>query len=66
MNKKFYNFETRFRTLKDELRSFLKDNGIYYELSECFGGWHFEIKLSSDEVEIVNNFLDSITITEEK
>ena len=62
MSRKFYSFETMFRSLKDELRSFLKTSGFYYELSGCFGGWHFEIRLSEDEVQIVNNWLDEHTI----
>lgn len=41
--RKYYNFETMFRSLKDELVTFLKKSGIYYELSGCGAGWHFEI-----------------------
>lgn len=62
MSKKFYSFNTMFRSLKDDLRSFLKTQGFYYELSGCFGGWHFEIRLDQSEVEIVNNWLDEHTI----
>lgn len=62
--KKWYNFETLFRSLKEELSSFLKENNIYYEVS-AFGfcaGWHFEIKASEEEVEKVNAWLDANTI----
>lgn len=62
MSKKFYNFETMFRSLKDDLVKFLKESGFYYELSGCFGGWHFEIRLDQSEVEVVNHWLDEHTI----
>lgn len=41
--KRYYNLDTMFRSLKDELCSFMKTRGIHYELSGCGGGWHFEI-----------------------
>ena len=63
---KFYNFETLFRSVKDALRKYLQDNGIYYELSSCFQGWHFEVKLTISQLEKANAFLDSISITEVK
>lgn len=63
MDRKFYSFETMFKSLKDELRAFLKTENIYYELSGCFSGWHFEIKASPDEVEKINAWLDKNTIT---
>jgi len=62
--KKFYNFETMFRSLKDGLTVFLKESGIYYEISGCGKGWHFEIKCNNEELEMVNNWLDANTITE--
>lgn len=58
--KKWYSYDTDNPIVKDELRRYLKDNNIYYELSECFEGWHFEIKLSESEAEKVTWFLDSI------
>lgn len=61
--KKFYSFETKFRSLKDDLSNFLHENNIYYELSGCFCNWHFEIKCDLEEVEKVNNWLDENTIT---
>lgn len=59
---KWYNLETRFRSLKDELRSYLHENGIYYELSGGAGFWHFEIKTDPAGAEKINTFIDSITI----
>lgn len=47
--KKYYNFETMFSTLKKELCAMLKNNGIYYEISDGRGPydaamiWYFEI-----------------------
>lgn len=62
--KKYYNFETMYISLRDELRSYLKDNNIYYELSKAYTYYHFEILASPAEVEKVNNFIDSVSITE--
>lgn len=59
MNEKFYNFETLFRALRDALRQYLQDNNIYYELSDCFNGWHFEIKCTPKQAENINAFLDT-------
>ena len=64
--KKYYSFETAFISLRDELRRFLKEHGFYYELSGAFGFYHFEILLAPAEVQKVNDFLDSVTITERK
>jgi len=64
--RKWYNFETRFITLRDDLRDFLKESGIKYELSgiSAAEGYHFEILCNSAELEKVNNWLDENTITE--
>ena len=63
--KKYYNYETNFRSLKDELVTFLKQSGIYYELSGCVADWHFEILCNTEEVKKVNTWLDENTITEQ-
>lgn len=63
---KFYNFETMFRTLADELSAYLKSEGIYYERSGMNPGYHFEIKLNPEQVSTVNAWLDANTITEVK
>lgn len=65
MNKKYYNFETRFISLRDALRTFLHSNNIYYELSGAYSYYHFEILAGPVELEKVNAFLDTQTITEE-
>lgn len=62
--KKYYNFDTRFISLRDALRQFLKDNDIYYELSGAYSYYHFEILADETELKKVNSFLDSQTITE--
>lgn len=62
---KYYNFETMFRSLKDKLTQFLKDNNIYYELSGAAANWHFEILTDPDGAGAINNFIDNVTITEE-
>lgn len=64
-NKKWYNFETRFISLRDEIGQFLKDNKIKYELSGAYSFYHFEILASCEEAEKINSFIDSVTITEQ-
>lgn len=59
MTKKYYNFDTRFISLRDALRAFLQDAGIYYELSGNYSYYHFEILAGSLELEKVNAFLDT-------
>ena len=61
---KYYNFNTMFRSLKDKLAQFLKDNNIYYELSGAAANWHFKILTDANGSEMINNFIDSITISE--
>lgn len=61
---KYYNFQTMFRSLKDVLCEYLKNNGFYYELSGTAAAWHFEILTDSDGGEKINRFLDQHIITE--
>ena len=61
---KYYNLDTMFRSLKDKLTQFLKDNNIYYELSGAPANWHFEILTDTNGAEMINNYIDSISITE--
>ena len=58
--KTWRNFETMNPTIKHELILCLKKNDIYYEVSECFDGWHFEILCDNMECEDINRFLDSL------
>ena len=58
--KKWRNFETMNPTIKHELILWLKRNDIYYEVSECFDGWHFEILCDDMECKDVNRFLDEL------
>ena len=58
--KRFYNYETIFKGTRDALRQYLKDNGIYYELSAGSGFYHFEIKADAETAENINRFLDSL------
>ena len=60
----WYNFETRFISLRDALRQYLQENGIYYELSGGPGFWHFEIKTDSSGLDRINAFLDTQVIWE--
>lgn len=61
---KFYNFETLFISVRDALRGFLKENKIYYELSKAYQFYHFEIKATKTQADMINDFLDSISICE--
>lgn len=61
---KFYNFETRFISLRDALREHLKSNNVYYELSGGPAFYHFEIKTDPAGAAAINNFLDTQIITE--
>lgn len=61
-NKKYYNFETMFISLRDLLREYLHKNNIYYELSANGEYYHFEILASNEECEKVNAFLDGNTV----
>lgn len=56
--KKFYSFDTYNARLYEKLREFLKKSGIYYELSEMYDGWHYEIKCNDQEKEVVQNYID--------
>ena len=63
--KKYYNVEIAYntRTMIDrvnEFRAWLYDNDIKHETSAAGSFVRFEILLSSDEVEKVNNALDDI------
>ena len=64
MDKKYYSFDTRFISLRDKLRAFLHESGIYYELSGAYSYYHFEILANAEELDKTNIFLDSVTITE--
>jgi hypothetical protein len=53
-----------FRSLKDKLTAYLKENNIYYELSGAAANWHIEILTDEDGAEMINNFIDSVTLQE--
>ena len=57
--RKFYSVELKEQSKIDALKVMLKEMSIYYEASECYNMVHFEILLTPDEVEIVNNFLEN-------
>lgn len=64
--RKYYNFETRFISLRDALRQFLHENNIYYELSGGSSFYHFEILTDPAGAETINTFIDSVSIVEVK
>ena len=63
--KKYYNIEIAYNTREminrvDNFRTWLYDNNIKHETSAAGAFVHFEILLSDNEVEKVNNALDTI------
>ena len=63
--KKYYNIEIAYNTREminrvNDFRTWLYDNNIKHETSSAGDFVHFEILLSSDEIEKVNNTLDDI------
>lgn len=62
---KWYNFETSFVSLKNELAKMLKSAGIRYECSGAYDSYHFEILCSDANVKLINNWLDMHTIVSE-
>ena len=63
--KKYYNIELAYNTREaidrvNNFRTWLYDNNIKHETSSVGDFVHFEILLSDDEVEEVNNALDNI------
>ena len=56
----WYSYETNLRTIRDEVRQFLHDNRIYYELSGAVWGYHFEVLVSDTELVKVNDFLETL------
>ena len=54
---KWISRETSNVEVKDAFRRYLRNNNIYYELSDCFDGWRFEIKIeNADDLEDVEWF----------
>ena len=64
MAKKFYSFETSFKSLTDELKYYLTGEGIYFEASGGPGFYHLEIFTNAAGAEKINAFIDTMTITE--
>lgn len=56
--KKWYYLFTLSVKIRDELRSYLKQNKIYYELSSADNGYNFAVKCTQLECEKINDFLD--------
>lgn len=54
----YYKFDTMFRSLKDALGQYLKENNIYYELSGAAACWHFEILTDPAGAAAINKFIE--------
>lgn len=57
--KHFYNVELNTEQA-EELKVYLKENGIYFEPSACYNLIHFEVKMDNEELEKVNKFLEGL------
>jgi hypothetical protein len=57
-NMEWYNFETQEKTVKENLRKYLKENNINCSISGCYDGWHFEINCNPEDVARIDNALD--------
>lgn len=64
---KYYNFETMFLSLKNKLINFLEKckNVLAYEVSKAGDYCHFEILTDATGAAAINNFIDSVTTSEE-
>ena len=60
----FYSYKTFCGSVKEKLSTFLQENNIYYELLDCGDGWYFEINCNKAELDLCNNFLERIIISE--
>lgn len=56
----YYSFTSHNEEYKDKLRKYLHEKSIYYELSSCYNGWHFEIKIPDHLVDEVNTFITNM------
>ena len=56
----WWNVDVPSEDLTDELRKFLKENNIYYELSENYYEWHFECLCSKEEELALDRFWEEI------
>lgn len=61
---RYYNFDTMFMSLKNQIADFLKGNNIYFETSKNGQYYHFEILTDPNGAAFINDFIDSITICE--
>ena len=61
---KYYNFETMFLSLKNELIKFLEDcaDVLAYEVSKAGQYYHFEILTDHDGADAINDFLNNNTV----
>lgn len=44
----------------EKLKVFLKSEGIYFEPSSCYNLIHFEIKVNTEELKKVDDFLSTL------
>lgn len=59
-NENWYDFETIFTSWKNELRKYLKMNGIRHRISTLNPGYHFDIFCTPTESDKIQKFLDDL------
>ena len=59
-NARYYSYETNQTTCRDAMRCYLKTNKIAYELSGCFGAYHFEILATPEQLDQINAYIDTL------
>lgn len=62
---KRFSFWTRFASLRNAVRDYLKANNIQYELSGAIADYFFSIYCTDADAEKISAFIDSQTITEQ-
>ena len=62
---KRFSFWTRFTSLRNAVREYLKANNIQYELSGAIADYYFSIYCTDADAVKISAFIDSQTITEQ-
>ena len=57
---RYYSYETRNIRHRNALRALLKQHNVYYELSECFDAFYFEILATREQAREINDWLDHL------
>lgn len=56
---RWYNIYIPIKNVKEALRLYLHEIGVYFEISGCGDGWHFEVRANMEEVALINNYINN-------